>query len=742
MNQFENLIRQSVLTLLICLFASSVGSVQAQTEDTEDEIKLGLVLSGGGAKGFAHIGALKVFEEADIPITIISGNSIGTIVGALYSIGYSAQDIEDFVREQDWEMLLLDRVPRKLKTPFKQNYEQKYLLEFDLNTKDKKLSLPSGYVKGNNILNLFSGITANISDDIHFSDLPIPFACVAYNLETGKEEVLKQGHLPTAMLSSMAFPGVFSPVSFNGMHLVDGGVINNFPVDVAIDMGADIIIGIDLQQEKDKDSQFGSITSILMGIVNQIEVEKHNENINLADVVINPELKGVATFDFRASAVDSIMKHGEIAARKQLPKILELIEGRNIKRNNNDIVYKHADEWLIREVVLEDGYQDDYRFILSTLNITPNTVYTTEEIDEAAKRLYAYGNFEMVNYKLKPNGMGHNLELIIEDKKESKLMLGAGFNTVDLAAIYANYSKQNYSNFFSLMMIDTKIATSPQIKVKMESNRKHFTTMGFEVGARYNKLNQYEGGSRTGKMDVVNVDASLYTNRRLRNNIDFGLGLSQHYYSNSCYKRNFDNIIKLFDADTSGFYSTLFGQFTIDSRDDIYLTNRGFYLNTKFSLLVNKSEFSNIVPIYHLRLSSVVALNDEVSLLASFHHRTVFNTEDLSSAYANYAANTYNSFSDYSLPVLGQRGISFLEPVSTLGELGFRIAMDDKNYLTPRVQALLQFDEWNNFSFDNLNWSAGITYQRGTRLGPIDFTLGYQHEYSDFNFFGGFGYQF
>ena len=128
MNQFKNLIKQSALTLLICFAASLVGTVQAQTEDAEDEIKLGLVLSGGGAKGFAHIGALKVFEEANIPISIISGNSIGTIVGALYSIGYSAQDIEDFVREQDWEMLLLDRVPRKLKTPFKQNYEQKYLL--------------------------------------------------------------------------------------------------------------------------------------------------------------------------------------------------------------------------------------------------------------------------------------------------------------------------------------------------------------------------------------------------------------------------------------------------------------------------------------------------------------------------------------------------------------------------------------------------------------------------------------
>jgi outer membrane protein assembly factor BamA len=321
-------------------------------------------------------------------------------------------------------------------------------------------------------------------------------------------------------------------------------------------------------------------------------------------------------------------------------------------------------------------------------------------------------------------------------------MLGAGFNTIDLAAIYANYSKQNYSNFFSLMMIDAKIATNPQIKMKMESNRKYFTTLGLELGARYNNLNQYEGGTRTGKMDVVNVDASLYTNRRLQNNIDFGLGLSQHYYSNSSYRRNYDNIFKLFDADNSGFYSTLFGQFTIDSRDDVYLTNRGFYLNTKFSLLVNKGEFSNIIPIYHLRLNSVVSLDEDISLLTSFHHRTLFNTDDQSSAYANYAANTFNSYSDYSFPVLGQRGISFLEPVSTLAELGLRVKLDDIGYLTPRVQALLQFKEWKDINFDSFNWSAGITYQTSTRLGPIDFTLGYQHEFSDFNFFGGVGYQF
>ncbi len=742
MNQLKYFMHQSTLIFMMCLVFSSVNPIQAQTVNSDEEVKLGLVLSGGGAKGFAHIGVLKVLEEENVPITIISGNSIGTIVGALYSVGYSAQDIEDFVREQDWEMLLLDRVPRKLKTPFKQKYEHKYLLQFDLNTKERKLSLPSGYVRGNNILNLFSGVTANIPDSVNFSDLPIPFACVAYNLETGKEEVLSHGHLPTAMLSSMAFPGVFSPVNFNDMHLVDGGVINNFPVDVAKDMGADIIIGVDLQQEKDESSQFGSITSILMGIVNQIEVEKHNENIELADVVINPKLKGVTTFGFSADVVDSIMKQGEIAAREQLPKIRELVAGRNIKRNNKDLAYNHNDEWLIKEVIIEDEFKNDFKILNSILDITPDRVYTTREIDQAIKRVYAYGNYEMVNYKLQSTSNGHNLQLIIKDKEESKLMLGAGLNTVDLATIYANYSRQNYSTFFNLVTVDTKIAVNPQMKFKMETNRMLLATIGLEADARYNRLNLYEHGSRSGKMDVVNAGVSLYSNKRIQNSIDFGLGLSQRYFNNNSYRRNASDTGNLLDAEADGFYSTLFGQFTIDSRDDVYLPQKGIYLNTRLSFLVNKGEFSNIVPIYYLNLRSVVSLNDNLSLLGDFYHRAVLNTKDITSAYINYAANTYNSYSFYSFPVLGQRGVSFLAPISTMGELGLRVKLDNKNFLTPRVQALWQFEEWENIVFDNLNWSAGITYQTTTRFGPIDFTLGYKNEFSDFNFFGGVGYQF
>ena len=140
-----------------------------------------------------------------------------------------------------------------------------------------------------------------------------------------------------------------------------------------------------------------------------------------------------------------------MAARELLPQIRELVAGRNIKRNNKNLGYNRHNEWLIKKVIIQEKYQTDSKFINSRLNLDNNTSYTTKEIDDATKRVFAYGNFDMVNYKLKTNGTGHDLELIIEDKKEAKVMFGAAFNTVDLAALYANLSTQNYSRLISLM---------------------------------------------------------------------------------------------------------------------------------------------------------------------------------------------------------------------------------------------------------------------------------------------------
>ncbi len=725
------------IILVISLFLFTMSTLQAQSANQE-ELKLGLVLSGGGAKGFAHIGVLKVFEEEEIPITLITGNSIGTIVGALYSTGYSAQDIEKFTKNQDWEILLSDGVERRLKSRFKQEFEQKYFLKLDFNIEDRKFSFPSGLVKGNNILNLFCGTTAALSDSINFSELPIPFACVAYNLETGKEEVLYGGYLAKAMLSSMAFPGVFSPVVFNDMKLLDGGIINNFPVDIAKSMGADILIGVDLKQKEEDNPQFESVTTIFKEIVNKIEEDKHIDNVELADIVINPKLDGISTFDFKKNSIDSIIKQGEIAAREQLPKIKELIKNKSIKQNNS---FENSidKEWLITDILIPEKYNQDNQFIITRLNLESNTKYTVEEIEKATERVFAYGNFETVTYKLHPNDNGYSLELVVEDNKNKRVMLGAAFNTVDITAFYANFAQQNYSNFLSLITLDAKIAVNPQLKFIMETHRLFSPAVGLELSARYNKLNYYNRGKRLGKIDVGSASADLYTYRRLDEVIGIGFGLKQSYFNIDGYSQV---STELLETNFSGFTTSTYGYLAIDSRDDAYIPNKGFYMKSRFSVIADKGNFSDFIPIFDFTLNTITTLGDRVSMLGNLYHRSIFNENNYPASYTNYASNSYSAFTDFNFPILGQGGISFLDRVSTLGELGLRVDIGSKNYITPKVQALLQFDKWDKINFNNLKWSAGLTYQSKTRLGPIDFTLGFREKFRGVNFYGGIGYQF
>lgn len=713
-------------------------SLNLKAQEPSEELKLGLVLSGGGAKGFAHIGVLRVFEEEGIPISLITGNSIGALAGAMYSVGYSADQIEDFVKTQDWEALLSDGVPRALKSSFKKNYEQKYLMQLTLNKESKKLTLPSGLVSGNNIHNLFSGLAAALPDSMNFSDLSIPFACVAYDLSTGKEVIINQGNLPKAMLSSMSIPGVFSPVDYNGMKLVDGGIINNFPVDVAKNMGADIIIGVDLKQN-DKDLEFESISQIFSEIINQMEAEKHNRNIELADVVIKPQLDDISLFSFYSEIIDSAITLGEIAAREQLPMIKRIIKDKHIIANNHSTDYKSIEEWLITDIILPPRYQERNKFITSRLHLTKGMKYTTEEIKEATRRFFAYGNFERVYFKLHPNSNGYTLELLINDKKESKAMFGAGINTTDYTALYVNYSNQNYAKLIGMHTVDAKIAINPQLNFKMETYRLPLSVVGFEVNGRFNSLQYYEMGNKLGKLDIGSSSAALYSYRRIKNIINISSGVRQSYFNSQTYNNEENNTT---NANADDFFTSVYGTLTLDNRDNSYMPNKGIYLNSTLSLLFDNSDFSQAIPIYSFQFNSIIALCPTFSLSLNLYHRSLYNTTSFSPFYSNYSSNTYTSYNDFYFPTLGQSGVGFLEPISTLGELGVRIKIRENHFLTPKGQVISQVDKWENLDSKKLIWCAGISYQTMSILGPIDITFGFQDNFEDYSFYGGLGFQF
>ena len=237
-----------VAVLMVSTVNAQTDSVILAGQDTcpQTRKKVGVVLSGGGAKGMAHIGVLKVLEKAGIPVDIVTGTSIGSIVGGLYAIGYNAHSLDSMVRTQDWTYVITDKEDLRRQSLLDRKKLNTYLFNTGV-TFGKRDRGAGGLIRGKNLAELFQKLFVGYTDSLDFNkDLKIPFACVATNIMDNSEVVFHSGRLPQAIRASMSIPAAFSPVRIGDMVLVDGGLKNNYPVDVAREMGAEVIIGVTL----------------------------------------------------------------------------------------------------------------------------------------------------------------------------------------------------------------------------------------------------------------------------------------------------------------------------------------------------------------------------------------------------------------------------------------------------------------------------------------------------------------
>ena len=277
--------------ILILLSLCPIKSL-SQAHSQAQRQKVGLVLGGGGAKGAAEIGVLKVLEAEGIQVDYIAGTSIGAILGGLYSIGYRAEELERLFCSQSWIKLFKNEA-----------------------------------LKGGSIEQLLDSVVT-VKEKVSFDELPIPFRCVTVDIKKMEVFVIEDGSLPLAMRASMAIPGVFKAVKWEGRTLVDGGLLNNLPVDVVKKMGADVIIAVDLQQNKHKTRDFSlkkelGIGGILDWLISRPDWKRYNENREDADIYINPKLD-YDVLDFEASEIKEIIAIGKAAAEEQVEKLRAL----------------------------------------------------------------------------------------------------------------------------------------------------------------------------------------------------------------------------------------------------------------------------------------------------------------------------------------------------------------------------------------------------------------------------------
>ncbi|MCF7912609.1 MAG: patatin-like phospholipase family protein [Candidatus Cloacimonetes bacterium] len=448
------------------LFLIVVTAFAAQTP------RIGLVLSGGCAKGIAHIGVLKVLEEYGIQPDYITGTSMGSIIGGLYSLGYSAEELETLILSQNWDELLFDTIPRRsISLEEKEDYGR-YILSFPIN--GIEVSLPQGLVAGQNISQLITRLTISAHQITDFRKMPIPFLCIGTDIETGEAVVLDSGFLPEAIRASMSLPSMFTPVEYNGKLLVDGGLVRSFPVSDCLDMGADFIIGVDVGTGLRNRSELNSLVSIMQQAVAFQGSYSSSEEQKLTDILIQPQVEDYSITDFRKGK--ELIAIGEAAARKVADQLAELqkklpeqpVKTKSLKAIPNKI--------LIKDINFEGLHKVSKNLIIGKSKIKKNSWTDIMDIDQTITQLYGSGYFERVIYKLQPSRDGSILTIIVKEKTTNSFRFAIHYDSDMKAAMLLN------TTFRNMVVPGSKVSIDARLGENMSFRWKEFIHTGWKPG--------------------------------------------------------------------------------------------------------------------------------------------------------------------------------------------------------------------------------------------------------------------
>jgi len=726
-----------ILTFSFALGFSFIGSAQEPDQKVKSP-KIALVLSGGGAKGFAHIGVLKVLEKEGIPIDLIVGTSMGSLIGGIYSLGYNASELESLVKSLNWEITLSDDVPRAFLSMNDQMLKQRYIFSLPI-IGNKKISLPQGFIKGQNVLNIFCGLAGNVTADADFSKFPIPFACVATNLETGKEVVLKNGFLPTAMFSSMAIPIAFQSSDYNGRLLADGGMVNNFPTDVAKQMGADIIIGVDIRNDFFDRENLKSLDNVVNQMIGFFDQSKDSINNSLCDLIIQPDINGYSMTSFTNEAADTLILRGEKATLKIKSQIRELKTKYQLDPPEKSRMLVKPDKWYITDLTFTGNYHLDEDFLRTTLNMEIPGNLSSEEIKTAIDRIYGLGGFDRIFYNLIDTEKGKSLNLNITTKMVFTQNIGFKANTTDAAAILINTTRKNYKNIFGLLSTSAELSVNPGLSLVAETNKTNLPTLGINLRGKYQNYNIFDDGNKIFEANIFYTSGSLYFYQPFMHKFNLGIGIQEEYYHGDIFSRNntFETTGK-----TDFFLTNAYSYLSFDNMDDFYFPTKGTNLYAEFSMMADFKKTSEVSPVALFKMENIIPLDENASLLFDLYGRALFNSDFPVTRNTLVGGESYSQYFNYHLPFVGLPAVSITERYTYISLIGLRMKIAKSQYVSLLLNGMWQDTDMIFREGVEAIYGGGIRYSLKTMLGPLDVTMGYSGSTDKPTFSANFGMYF
>lgn len=430
--------------MLFILFFSLLLILPARLTGAEKvkRPKIGVVLSGGGAKGFAHIAVLRKLEELKIPVDYIGGTSMGSIIAALYAMGYSVDELEAIARNTDWIRYFENKPDRASANFIQKLYFYEY--PFNLNITKDGIKPPRGLVNGHRTGLFLSRLSWGAHHINNYNELPIPFICVATDFENGTGVVFDRGILSQSLRASMAIPSVFDPVEIDGKVYLDGGVANNFPVREVKNMGADIIIGVDVSSMLYKKEELTSAPVIMEQAFSFLGANKTIEQRKLCDILIIPQVSQFSALDF--DSTDEIIKKGDEAAQLQMIKLKQLSSEMgvyDVKKRDRVVLTGEDSGIIINRIKYHNLKFISKRVITQYLNIEPGEKVTADKIEKSINTIYGLNFFKRVYYNISRDGDNNVLDFYFEENSESIINFGLSFDSDLQGAVLMGFQIRN-----------------------------------------------------------------------------------------------------------------------------------------------------------------------------------------------------------------------------------------------------------------------------------------------------------
>lgn len=760
--------------------------------------KIGLVLSGGGAKGAAHIGVLKYIDEIGLPIDYIAGTSMGSLVGGMYALGYSGEEILNIINNVDWDRMISNDVDRRKISYARKQEKGTQIISVPFSSKSQKEDfqsssvknyLPTGIVTGDNLMNLFNSLAVGYSDSLSFNDLPTPFLCIATNMVTGEADVLNNGDFTKTLRASMAIPILFDPIKLGGTLYADGGLTSNFPVEQCRAMGADYIIGVSmspgLEENPDKLSSLLSQVSQLKEIITDKDFNKYHE---YCDIFISPDLKGVGMLSFDTASVSRVTQSGYEAAKAQeanfneLMKMLDATGGvtvadSTVKDKAINILQNMV---LISKIEFEGVEETNKRWTRRACRVKEGDYVFKEDIDKSVSIYHGTGNYESITYTLHKDISvpdGYILRFKFIENRPHHFGLGFRFDSQDMLSMLLNAGLNSNRMSGFKASLNAKLGGNQWLKTNLSYGHLLYPRINFAYHFRNSELDVYD-------MDVLDMNEKflqhklrLYLSENYSRTFSIGVGLEAEFLNPQKIMYTYYDVV---DQDNES-VNTLgsFAYLYYDNLNKTRFPSRGVKSRVDFSwkdgLLggngIEKLQIGSVV--FGLE-SYIPVVRDRFVLVPQLYGSFLFGegaVNGLSGGWNpifkgpvpmyphmnNMVGGTdMGRYIDHQLPFIGLNKTSFAFNSVAIARADLRFRIFRNHYITGMFNYARSGVDIDNFfkESDDLKWGelydynvsnwlgAGVRYSIDTKLGPLNFDLSSSNISKKLNLYFSFGYFF